>query len=438
MRTRANSFVHFFFIAIIAALLFGLFSDKHLSTDGAGYFARILESRTFAHIDWTRRFAEYLTQSPLLGAVNAEVRSLPLLRMIYGFGILAIWLIAWGAAEFALRGDAKSVLLFVLLSMGSINLLSDSILAGEHHVMVLLSWPILFFIIRKSPLSWLDAAVLLGMLFLFSRLYSTAVAPASIILAVSLFRLSHTVSREQKAIYLASALLAVAAIAVSLYAISFPRDPGNSAAFRSAIIRSLFGPEGLTASSFAVLFIFGWLLRRRIVLVASLLPVVAYLWYSTTTGHTLSSGESFGNRSLSLSLLPLWMLGAIAIYWKERTADWGTLLVSGVFIATMIVASLNSTLQWRHFKSTMISTLTQSEALVPLEGTTLRDSRVGWSWTYEVLSVIWSDGCVRSIILNKADVSYQLKGPPEALILGNYTCYEQALSQDRPDLCKCD
>ena len=103
----------FGFGLILLALLIAVVSDKHLSSDGANYFVLILETHTFFYSDWSRQFAANLSQLPLVLSVNAGLKDIPTLRIVFGVSILVPWLLAIGLSLFALRHEDKSIMLFI-------------------------------------------------------------------------------------------------------------------------------------------------------------------------------------------------------------------------------------------------------------------------------------------------------------------------------------
>lgn len=428
----------FGFGAVLLALGAAILVDKHLSADGVNYFTIVLETHDFFRGDWWRQLANYLSQAPLVVAVNAGVKNMSALSLVFGASILFPWLLALGLSLFALRDEDKSVLIFMMVSMVSINLGSDFILTGEHQVMVLLTWPILFYHLRISQLRWYDALILWSLLLLFSRLYPTAVIPAAIFLLIAVVRIVRSSPYKQKVVFLGASLLSSIVIAAGTYTILYPRAVENKQAFLESILRPFGTSVALTAMAFAVLLSAGWFWRKRFLVWLSLLPVVGFLAHIVLTRDFLSSGESFEYRTLTLTLLPVLMLGAVAIHCRRRTLDNRIALVVGAFIAVMITGNLYGTWQWSQFKSQMTEILIARDGLVPIESTDLNGSLLGWPWNNAQLSVVWSQGCVRSILLNADGAAWQPAGPPQTFRLKEYLCYTAEFQQYDPTLCLCE
>ena len=421
----------------LLAVIFALGVDKHLSADGANYFTRVLETRGFTYIDWSRQFASYISQSLLVVAVNLGVVSLPVLRAVFGASMFVPWLLAFSLSLYALRREDKSVLLFFFFSMVCVNLTSDFILVGEHHVMALLCWPVLFLLMRKPAHRLSDIILMVALLSIFTRLYPTAIVPAALFLLVSLAQLFGPTTGKQKAVFLGTGILSVTVIAFASYSMLFPRNPGNMQQVYSAISQTLLIPEAMASISFLVFLVAGWFFKRNSISWLALLPVAGYVFYVVKTGHSLSAFQSFDNRTLSLTLLPLLMLAAIAVKWKKRTANNATIVVSTVFVMVFVAANIFSTLQWSQYRSQMQAVLKQENGFVKIEATHLYQAPQRWGWNNDQLSVIWSNGCVGTIIQNAEKVAWEPKGPPERFRLKNYSCYTAGFSRFDSELCTC-
>ena len=142
----------------------------------------------------------------------------------------------------------------MLISVVSVNVSSDFILAGEHQVMVLFCWPILFLLLRKPPLTWFDCSILWSLSFLFIGLYPSALFPAVIFFVLSVYRVLQANSLQQRIIFWGSVLLSGASASIALYAILFPLRAGNKSSFSSAIWRTVSTPEILAVVVFVLFF----------------------------------------------------------------------------------------------------------------------------------------------------------------------------------------
>ena len=96
------------------------------------------------------------------------------------------------------------------------------------------------------------------------------------------------------------------------------------------------------------------------------------------------------------------------------------------FTAIMIASNFYSTLQWNCFKTQMKTVLAERDGLIPIETTVLWKNPQKWGWNNTQLSIIWSDTCVSSVVLNPKSDLWEPKGPPEWFPLKDYIRYSNA------------
>ena len=80
------------FSIVLLSVLTKVYVDKHLSADGVLIFFEVLEYQKFYLIEWSRHFAEILTQWPLVLAVVAGSTNIDFLVKIFGLGIFSTYL----------------------------------------------------------------------------------------------------------------------------------------------------------------------------------------------------------------------------------------------------------------------------------------------------------------------------------------------------------
>jgi hypothetical protein len=422
---------------VLFSLLISIVFEKHLSADGAHYFVKILEESTFTHIDWTRKFANYLSQLLLVIAVNLDIKELNNLNTIFGISILFQYCLVYFISLFALRGEGKSIILFLLASMITINLSSDYILAGEHHSLALLSWPILFFLLRRSPLEYWDMFFLFGLMFLYTRLYSTAAITSLFFIFIVFLRIRGRSSIPQKKYYFVILFLGIVAVSISLYSILYPRDIENRLSFLQVIFQSLIIPEVIASFIFIILFFIGWFFKRRILLLGAMIPIFLFFVFIGYTDYAITSEQSFGNRSLVVTLLPLLLIMASLIHWKQRKANKTIYAVFVSFVLIMLANNILNTMKWDQFRQQMLSVLQERSGLIRMEDTPMNISPYKWSWNNAELSVILSKGCVKTIVLNAENIGWEPSGPPQSFRLKSYTCYSNEFLSFDASLCQC-
>ena len=412
---------------IMAATTYAFSVDKHFSADGIAYFFLILRSQDFTYIDWARQYANDLSQLLVVPAVKAGVRDVGLLSWLYGASIILPWAASFGISLFVMRHEDRTVIFFMLISMIGINLTTDYILVGEHQVLAVLAWPILFLMIRRSPLSVPEALLLFVLTILFSRLYQTAVAAGSLFFIIALVRTRFAFERRQKVIYMIAGLLHLTVVSIAVYFILHPRSEGNKASFVQHIIASLLTPEAVATLLFALFLSAGWYFRSRALTAMAASIALLYGIYLLWTGYAITSGSSFGCRTLTATLLPLLLLLATVVYLRGIKADRTIIAAFLLYAVVMVGGNVHSTATWAAFKAEMQSVLAREDGYVAFETTPMNHSGRQWGWNNKLLSIAWSKGCVHTIVNNPANYTgWTPPAPPKKCLLKKYYCYALA------------
>lgn len=425
------------FLFISLSLINSFYVDKHLSADGVHYFTTILDSSDFTYIAWSRQFANYLTEWPLVLATKLGINDIPILINVFALGIYLPYLISFGICIYALRNEKKVLLLFLLTSIVAINLASDYILAGEHHVMVNISWPIILILLRRNVLTWVDGFLLWILLILFSRLHEAAIIPALIYSVICFVRLYYYRQKEQKIIIGGALLLCFLVSAISLYFIINARDPVNRASFIRGITAVLKNPEALSAVGFILIYTIGLLLKKRIIIISAVSPLIIYAFVNLFVNHNVTADVSFSSRTLSVTLLPVLLVGAILVWYSKSELNRTGILVFVVFILVMVVGNLYNAKNWNNFRHQVIQLVKTHQGYIPIEETNLKDNPYRWPWNNTQLGLVWSAPCVKAILLNQHDVHWEPFNPRETLVLKNYLQYDDFFRSVDKNITKC-
>jgi hypothetical protein len=412
------------FVFISLSLINSFYVDKHLSADGVNYFCGILDNKDFTYIAWSRQFANYLTEWPLVLAVRSGITDIPILLKWFAFGIYLPYLISFLICIYALRDENEALLLYFLASMVAINLSTDYILAGEHHVMVNMSWPIIFILLRRNILTLMDGFLLWILLIIFSRLYESALIPALICSVICCVRLYHYKSKEQKVIIIGALSLCCIVSAISLYFIINPRDAANRESFINELIVPFKSPEALAAACFIVVYTIGLILKNRLIIISAVSPLIIYALFRLFVDHSVYAVVSFGGRTLSITLLPVLLVGAILVWYFKSELDRTGILTFVAFIMVMVVGNLYNTNNWKDFRHEVKQLVKTHEGYIPIEETKLQDNPNHWGWNNTQLGLVWSAPRVKAIILNQKNVHWEPFNPRGKLILKNYLQYD--------------
>lgn len=423
---HSNRFIYILlFLSVSCALINSFLIDKHLSADGVNYFCVILDNKDFTHISWSRQFATYLTEWPLVLGVRLGITDIPILIKLFAIGIYFPYVVSFAACIYAVRRENNDLLLFPLVSIVGINLLVDYRLGGEHLVMALLSWPIILLSLRRAPLNWVDGFLLWLLLILFSRTFETAVIPAIIFFAIFAIRLSHNPKSKKEAVISSiSLLLTIVTVIISLYFIINPTDIINRASFIPAIIKTLCNPFVWAVTSFTFLFTVGLILRNNYCVLLSAVPVATSSLIFLLASHGLTAAESFSCRTLTGTLLPFLLICSIAFRYYNVQQNKISAWILIVFILVSVVGNIRFSHDWRTFRQQVVETVTQGKGYIPVEETIIKDSPYQWEWNNTELGLVWSYPCVRAILLNSPNIRWEPFDPRETLVLKSYLRYD--------------
>lgn len=386
------------FSVISASLWIGFAADTYFATDGSFYFAIILDNGTFTNIAPSRAHAEYLTQWPLVLAVNSGITDLGLLENIFGLGIWFPWVLGFAVSLYATRERPELLFLF-LISFASLNLAAWSLVYGEHMVLLSLSWPIFYFGILRRRLNLFEQVLTALLLVAHLKLYESTVATGAIFTVLFGFRTWLARSPRERWGSAALTSLAIASAAIALTWILFPRDAGNRSSFLGSIIASLAHPYPWIGVSFVVLNIWGVITSsRKVLLAAWVTPLVIGLVSLFSSG--IWAGVGFSTRTLTLTALPLLMLATLVISLSEfkMTRRW-VLSVSAMVVGISLL-HVRHLQNWWDFQQGFKAVLQEESGFVDSGDIN------HWGWTNTILSYVWSEGEVTSVILNPEDTGY--------------------------------
>jgi hypothetical protein len=417
------------FVVLSAVLWYGLVNDLAFSADGAYYFSKVLDLRDFYSNAWSREHSNLMSQWPLVVAVRLGITDLSLLTPINGVSLYLPFVASFGLCMFALRGLDKTPLLFPLASMLLVTFPAAFILVGESHFMALATWPILLLILRPT-LGHMDAAVLVGSLLILCRTYETAFASGGLFIALGVLRLRYGPPGNRRALIAAMAA-ALVVVGVGSYWTAFPANSVNRNSFLHSLVLPLRHP--LFLCSLAALSLLTWAVARRAswAYVASF-AIAALAVVLPLGGIAATANVSFACRTLTLTLLPALLLAASFLYVRGFRLERGALLATMTVMTLLGVANAVSWQGWIEFREEFRGTLRGLSGYVAVEDTALFRSGYRWNWTSPLLSILWSDGCVRTIVLSPARVRWEPFDPRTTLPMQRYVRFAMPLASTAP------
>ncbi|MFW2386613.1 MAG: hypothetical protein ACN4GG_12375, partial [Akkermansiaceae bacterium] len=299
----------------LAILLFGLIStvlwigfsvDTYFASDGSYYFKILADKMWFTEIAPARTHAEYLSQWPMVVAVNFGVTDLKLLEIIFGFGLWFPWFLGFLISLYATR-EKPFLIFFYLLSLASLNLAAWALLIGEHLVLLSLVWPLFFLSILKREHNCGERILTLLLLVAHLKLYESAIITGSLLASIFLLRTWIFESQKERLFSILFVILALGSIAIALQWTLFPRDANNRSSFLGAMTHGLGHPYPWIGLSFIFFSALAQLFRqRRLLKLALIIPTVIGIGSLIYSG--IPGGVSFSTRTLTLSILPIFLV----------------------------------------------------------------------------------------------------------------------------------
>ncbi len=416
------------FIILFFIISFALFNsfliDKHFATDGVNYFRKILDSGDFVRHDWSRMYAIYLTQWPLVLAVKAGIKDVQLLSLFFALGIYLNYLISFLLCVYILRGDKYTLLLFPILSMIAINLPADYHLSGEFPVMVLYSWPVLFLILKKNR-NWKNRILLWILLIVYSRLYQSSVLTSLIFAGIIVYQLYKAYPHQKSFDVTVNLFLLIIVFGISFYFIIFPYSIKNERGFFNGL-KSIYENKEVVISLLFILFFYtGLLLKKNVIVLLSLLPVSYYLVLLFTAHHGNPAIISFQSRTLSVTLLPVLLIGCFFLSYRNYVLNRITYIVFLTFVVIMVSGNIRYSEDWKGFKKEFTEITQSNTGFIHIQETALNKNKYQWPWTNSMLSIVWGRPCVKSIILNIPRLEKIPFDPRDKLILKQYIRYDR-------------
>ena len=232
----------FIFAAWIAA---AICSSRCLYADGAHEFVRVLQARDFVALMWSRHFAFYIYEFPLVLAIKLGVTNLAWLRLAFGLGCF----LPWPLAMICCRWISPENFWLVALGCAAGYLNAAFMAVGEHILAHALFWPALFVMLFARPLKPMAAVILLasavGMLFS----YESQIFLCAPLALLALWRFSREKTERGGrtwVVFLSAATLFFAGIAIGLCAVLMPEIPRNFIGFKAGTLEILTSIPGWT------------------------------------------------------------------------------------------------------------------------------------------------------------------------------------------------
>jgi len=426
------------FFVITMLFFWKVAADKHLALDGVHYFRIILENHDFVYIAWSRRFAEFFTEWPLVISTVLGIDNLTILKWIFGAGLFLPYIACFGICFWVVKGQ-KTLLLIPFASFLAINLTSDYDLVAEHHTMMLFTAVISVLFAVRRELNAAEKITLLLCLVIYSRVYETAFIGAVFFLILSGYRAFALDKKIEKIFFGCAAIVAFITVAIGVMYILEPRAPANKKSFMDALLVNKRNLEVVGIYLFLAFTLVAVLVGRQkdwlqnIVALSSAIFPVWYLSVKFVTDYETTAYYSFSSRSMTVFAVPTIIVAAQLISSLEIRARKVLLLCFSFGFLVFNFANLWDLKKWIYVKNEFVATMQNQEGRTYLDQTSLNGNHHVWSWNNALLSVVWSKPCVRAVILNATNGPVGPVDFDEDLPLKRYRKYSQEFSLGHPD-----
>jgi hypothetical protein len=415
------------------SVLFEILCSRCLYADGAYEFIRVLQEQNFVALLWSRHFACYILEFPLVLAIKLGVTKLSLLRLAFGFGCFLPWPLALTACYWIC--PRYFWLAVAACAAGYLN--TAYVAIAEHIVAHAFFWPSLTVILFARPLKAAHAAILLfcatAMLFTYeSQLFLSA--PLALLALWRAYLERQENNRIGWTIFLIASALFAAGVSVGLCGVLMPEHHADFSGFKSgslAMFTHMGWPLCWTAAwiVLAVTAAFSetiWQLISRKPGIFGLIAVVlvwgAWPLLAPNSGDT---GLQYDHRSLDtlvpLALLPVALILRFRPQWLESKSYCLESLVAALLIAQSIW-QMSTAVHWCQDVVRMRQILASHSGIVPVHSTVLaadgmegrdlrRDAMGGrFDWTWPSLSLALApDPNIRSFICSEVFLSPRIR-----------------------------
>ena len=400
--------VTFGIVTVQAVLL--IVEQVQLYGDGSAYLFWLLRSRRPLGFAINRRFANLVTEIPVVLALRAGVTDVGVASRLFGAGVYLPLIVSLGLCIWLAR-ERLALMLFPLLSAVAVTANTDFLIISESNVLVALFWPLLFlFTLRREWSGWtfVLAFVLAGPTLLC---YESMVFIGPIVLGLAVWRAAE-MRRANDAVrarrFLFLAYYFAMGIAVAAWWIWHPRNETN---FRSFLRATRFYQDGLghvhwlgilsfvglALIAAALLFrkwpsILGWVLVAAFAVACAFAAVGPAMWPSSFAPMLHAQA-----RVLNAYLAPLLGIGYL-LAWRrpmrpERLRH--AFAIVTILAAAQLMWHAVAARRWTEYLDAFRAEVATRRGIVPHQETVLvreRYNLIFTTWTAPVMSILMAPG----------------------------------------------
>lgn len=249
-------------ICVVSTLIYAslsalaVVSQRHLFMDASWYLVKILSTGSFT-IFWTdfwkefyytRAFATWLTEVPLIATISLFPVSATTASVIYGAGLYGVKLLATVLTFILLRKESRYLMVFPLVALWVGTASADLVIVSEAHVAATLAWPVLFSTTGAFKQTNTAKAFVLFCSIVLLLAYESMAFFGVIILGAAVLRDLRSRDKLDRRYKRVISLLAGSSLVISWCAIFWPRDASNRTGILSGLRDAFLDSSSLASS----------------------------------------------------------------------------------------------------------------------------------------------------------------------------------------------
>lgn len=402
-------------LVILSLTLFHVLCLRGIYADGANSLLNILLSESFQDWDKPRKFAQIITQTPVVLALKLGIKNITLLTVLHSLGLFLFPSFFWLMGLVRLKGEVFFWPFFIVYTLVYMN--SSFFAISEYNLaysMVGYSFAVL---ISQKNIGKINGCFLIFVSLALARSYEALVFLGPLLYLSGILRVH--VSRNHRRIevvfvYIAMFFYATAA-AISLWSILYPRSPGNLQGALAGVEHLLKNEQllisALVSFLYFIIIFFNFRKTTKSILVGISLFLSSLLFLPTIWS---APDEHYAVRS-SVGLMMFVFLCFLLLLRVLPSKKGGlnntsimdvnkvACLVPCVLFAALLTADVFHTYRYSRFVKEFRGFVNSNTGFYAIDDTEIDARTYGWFWTYPSFSLLLRDDDSKAIILNRKD-----------------------------------
>ncbi len=225
-------------LVFLGSLIFAVFTARALYDDGSYYFLKVLQGMGFTEMVYSRDYADYVYQLPVVIAFKLGVMDMDKLQIAFGIGCFMAWPIAMGMC---LKMAPRHFWLVVLAcAAGYLNAAFSAV--AEHVVAHAFFWPVVFAIVFVRPLTPSAGAMMLVSAAILVRSYESMLFLGPVLTLMAYRRAANEQQPWARIVFLVTMMMLLVSAPIALEGTLHPGHGSNANSFKSGILSVLADP----------------------------------------------------------------------------------------------------------------------------------------------------------------------------------------------------